>query len=102
MAIRTRWFDDQIEAALGMPVAGEGGWLSYWEIRKLWHSGGMRVQRNKAAVACSCRGRRQRSLPLVGAAATEASMVHAAASSALPAAQPACLLRCVPPALLPQ
>lgn len=23
MAIRTRWFDDQIEAALGMPVAGE-------------------------------------------------------------------------------
>lgn len=24
MAIRTRWFDDQIEAALGMPVSGEG------------------------------------------------------------------------------
>lgn len=23
MAIRTRWFDDQIEAALGMPVAGK-------------------------------------------------------------------------------
>lgn len=22
MAIRTRWFDDQLEAALGMPVAG--------------------------------------------------------------------------------
>ena len=25
MAIRTRWFDDQIEAALGMPVAGKPG-----------------------------------------------------------------------------
>ncbi len=23
MAIRTRWFDDQIEAALGMPVSGQ-------------------------------------------------------------------------------